>query len=244
MIKFFRKIRQKSLTENKFSKYLIYAIGEIVLVVIGILIALQINNWNELQKKSNLRNEYMTSLKVDLTKDTIQLNDRVNKNIEALKEIISFKNRVNNGDITTLDDFEMFYRNYSPGPINITNTYNTNTFNILVYSGNIDLFDSQLREQIMELNRLQNSESLVSTFNKEYFFNVVQNILKKYPSINKSFNEEVINKLWEKEKKDDLPKDLIVAFGQLEYTINRYLVLTKDVLLQTELVLKQLQNTK
>ncbi len=50
MIKFFRKIRQRLLTENKFSKYLIYAIGEIILVVIGILIALQINNWNELNK--------------------------------------------------------------------------------------------------------------------------------------------------------------------------------------------------
>jgi hypothetical protein len=47
MVKFFRKIRQKLLSENKFSKYFIYAIGEIVLVVIGILIALQINNWNE-----------------------------------------------------------------------------------------------------------------------------------------------------------------------------------------------------
>ena len=50
MIKFFRKIRQRLLTENKFSKYLLYAIGEIILVVIGILIALQINNWNEGRK--------------------------------------------------------------------------------------------------------------------------------------------------------------------------------------------------
>jgi hypothetical protein len=47
MIKFFRKIRQKLLSENKFSKYLIYAIGVIFLVMIGILLALQINNWNE-----------------------------------------------------------------------------------------------------------------------------------------------------------------------------------------------------
>jgi len=50
MIKFFRKIRQRLLTENKFNKYLIYAVGEIVLVVIGILIALQINTWNEQRK--------------------------------------------------------------------------------------------------------------------------------------------------------------------------------------------------
>ncbi len=50
MIKFFRKIRQRLLTENKFSKYLLYAFGEVILVVIGILIALQINNWNAEQK--------------------------------------------------------------------------------------------------------------------------------------------------------------------------------------------------
>lgn len=60
MIKFFRKIRQSLLTENKFSKYLLYAIGEIVLVVIGILIALSINNWNE---KSKLKSEEMKLLK-------------------------------------------------------------------------------------------------------------------------------------------------------------------------------------
>jgi len=47
MIKFFRKIRQNLLRENKTGKYFKYAIGEITLVVIGILIALQINNWNE-----------------------------------------------------------------------------------------------------------------------------------------------------------------------------------------------------
>ena len=45
MIQFFRRIRQKLLEENRFVKYLLYALGEIVLVVIGILIALQINNW-------------------------------------------------------------------------------------------------------------------------------------------------------------------------------------------------------
>jgi len=56
MIKFFRRIRQRLLSENKLSKYLIYAIGEIILVVIGILIALQINNWNNdrLERESEI----------------------------------------------------------------------------------------------------------------------------------------------------------------------------------------------
>ena len=66
MIKFFRKIRQKTLIENKFSKYLLYAIGEIILVVIGILIALQINNSNETRKARAVEINYLENLKADL----------------------------------------------------------------------------------------------------------------------------------------------------------------------------------
>jgi len=62
MIKFFRKIRQRLLSENKFSKYLIYAIGEIVLVVIGILIALQINNWNTQKKEREELKGYLSNI--------------------------------------------------------------------------------------------------------------------------------------------------------------------------------------
>jgi len=53
MIKVFRKIRQNLLSENKLSEYLLYAAGEIFLVVVGILIALQINNWNENRLNTN-----------------------------------------------------------------------------------------------------------------------------------------------------------------------------------------------
>jgi hypothetical protein len=66
MIKFFRKIRKTSLTDNKFGKYLIYAIGEIVLVVIGILIALQINNWNQQRIEQNKEQTYLVNIKRDL----------------------------------------------------------------------------------------------------------------------------------------------------------------------------------
>lgn len=66
MIKFFRRIRQRLLTENKFSKYLIYAVGEIILVVIGILIALQINNWNETRKIEVVEKEILNVLLADL----------------------------------------------------------------------------------------------------------------------------------------------------------------------------------
>ena len=73
MIKFFRKIRQKLLSENKLSKYLIYAIGEVILVVIGILIALQINNWNEERKDTSELNQYKQRLIKQFQKDSTDL---------------------------------------------------------------------------------------------------------------------------------------------------------------------------
>jgi hypothetical protein len=69
MIKFFRKTRQNLLNEGKTSKYFKYAIGEIVLVVIGILIALQINNWNEGRKHVESENEFIEGIYNDLTQD-------------------------------------------------------------------------------------------------------------------------------------------------------------------------------
>ncbi len=70
MIKFFRKIRQRLLTENKFSKYLLYAIGEIALVVIGILIALSINNWNEGRKIQDLVKSQLLNLASSLESES------------------------------------------------------------------------------------------------------------------------------------------------------------------------------
>jgi hypothetical protein len=61
MIKFFRKIRQNLLTQGKTGKYFKYAIGEIVLVVIGILIALGINNWNEHRKNKESEKIILTN---------------------------------------------------------------------------------------------------------------------------------------------------------------------------------------
>ena len=89
MIKFFRKIRQKLISKNKINKYLIYASGEILLVVIGILIALQINNWNE--QKKNLKTEitYLKNLKTELTNSLIELKGDYANNMKFLKSTLN-----------------------------------------------------------------------------------------------------------------------------------------------------------
>jgi hypothetical protein len=89
MIKFFRKIRQRLVTENKFSKYLLYAIGEIVLVVIGILIALQINNWSEVRKFKNL--EIVTLIEIQ----------------KGLKQALKENLRVEKANMSTIENYEI-----------------------------------------------------------------------------------------------------------------------------------------
>ncbi len=82
MIKFFKNIRKANLKEGKMANYLKYAIGEIVLVVIGILIALQINNWNEKQKERILEKKYLLRLVEEFNTDL----DNITSNINAIKK--------------------------------------------------------------------------------------------------------------------------------------------------------------
>lgn len=87
MFKFFRRIRQNVLSEGKTGKYLTYAFGEIVLVVIGILIALQINNWNEERKTTEQLHGYLSGLSKNIQSDTLKINQvkalRIRQNIAA-----------------------------------------------------------------------------------------------------------------------------------------------------------------
>jgi hypothetical protein len=95
MINFFRHIRRQFLIKNKFGKYLLYGIGEIILVVIGILIALQVNNWNEQRKI--LRQE--RQLLVELT-------NNLDANIAALRVSNDMNSRTIKGIDTIVDNFQ------------------------------------------------------------------------------------------------------------------------------------------
>ncbi len=98
MIKFFRKIRQKMLTENKFSKYLIYAIGEIVLVVIGILIALSINNWNEGRKNDLKESLLIKNIIEDLRLDSVHINQSLNELVDQIHVVDNLIAKANDSE--------------------------------------------------------------------------------------------------------------------------------------------------
>jgi hypothetical protein len=93
MIKFFRRIRQQLLAQNKTSKYFKYAIGEIVLVVIGILIALQINNWNENRKTKLVELELLKNIQSDLKESRHSIDLMVfnnSKQIDIYKKLLYY----------------------------------------------------------------------------------------------------------------------------------------------------------
>ena len=90
MFRIFRNIRNQFLTANKFSRYLAYAIGEVLLVVLGILIALQINNWNEERKAKVLERKMLRDVRESLQGTVWQLNMAIecNSNGAASAELI------------------------------------------------------------------------------------------------------------------------------------------------------------
>jgi hypothetical protein len=142
MIKFFRKIRQNLLMENKTGKYFKYAIGEIILVVIGILIALQINNWNENRKIQSKSYDYMQRLKVDLDNVLEDVNRSVNSTernynqalvtLEALETKKLLPNK--------RGDFESYLKRYFQFQITIQNT---TAYNEMLSSGDLGLIKNE-----------------------------------------------------------------------------------------------------
>lgn len=146
MIKLFRKTRQNFIMKNQSSKYLKYAIGEIVLVVIGILIAVSINDWSESRKqKQELENIY-TIIEKDLHKDMSHI-DSVIKGYQKREAIF---NRILEGKMTKDD-----YKNCSICSRVIIGyqdlTINKNGFNLLAkYNNNSNANIDPLQQKIMQ----------------------------------------------------------------------------------------------
>lgn len=179
MIKFFRKIRKKLLSENKFSKYLFYAIGEIILVVIGILIALQINNWNESKKLKKEETLYLKRLKIDLEKDTLYYNkniERANLLIERnnsfLKKIYDEQKSINEG--RALLNIPLWDSEYL--------TIQDNAFRELISSGKLNIISNPtLKVAVVDFYRITGSkENYIKEFN-EYSRELMANYVSTYP---------------------------------------------------------------
>ena len=143
MIKFFRKIRYDLVEKNKTGKYVKYAIGEILLVVIGILIALQINTWNE-GRKNNAKEQQIL----------IQLKDEYNANLLQLEQKITHRKRIIKAANKVLQHID-FPSNVNPDSLNsqLSVMIGNPTFkpiqNNLINSGDILLIRNEKLNQLL-----------------------------------------------------------------------------------------------
>jgi hypothetical protein len=161
MTRFFRNIRQKLAAENSVAKYLRYAIGEIILVVIGILIALQINNWNENRKERLIEIKYLKNLKHDLQNDSTDILKFKNTRIgisNAAHELLKYAKLQNFSDVYRLDSL------YITVALWVQFIPNNNTFEELRSSGNLQLLkNDSIKNLLLDLNKKY--EELVSDRN-------------------------------------------------------------------------------
>ena len=132
MIKFFRSIRQRFISENKMTKYLVYAAGEILLVVLGILIALSINNWNESRKEQILQKQLIALMVSDLDekkkeilndiKDTEKMIERAQITIDTWDNMAKIDTNFLKFNLLRLGNNIMFQNEQSPLYSGLSNT--------------------------------------------------------------------------------------------------------------------------
>lgn len=147
-MKFFRRLRNKLIFDNNYTKYLKYAFGEIVLVVIGILIALQINNCNQQRINNNTEQIYLSGLKVEFETSKVKLEELINiniKNYTGAKKIL---------ELTSSNDNpieESIYSNLLLNTFSDDIAFNSNNSLLfeMINSGNLkNLTNTELRKKL------------------------------------------------------------------------------------------------
>lgn len=180
MIKFFRHIRKSLLMENKTGKYFKYAIGEIVLVVIGILIALQINNWNEQRKKVQVEIHTLVDIKSDIQENIQNLENGIDMLIEVnmnTLKVISYcehKTSYSDSDQSVFNSFYGFwdpdftyaaFENLKNQGVNLISKESLRKSLINLHEVEMDILDiSEVKRQNMIF------ENIILPIQKRYFF--------------------------------------------------------------------------
>lgn len=176
MIKFFRHIRYKLMSENKTGKYFKYAIGEILLVVIGILIALQINTWNEGRKAEKLRIHLLLNLKVDMEQDLSRLST-INRFINERENYAKFLLNYFENPPKEIDSIEVVVALERSGFAH-TLEPPMPTYTEMKGSGNLSLLKSEtLKKSLASYNTFITTNSKIEARNENVFSNFSNAVL-------------------------------------------------------------------
>ncbi|WP_321997203.1 DUF6090 family protein [Draconibacterium orientale] len=145
MIKFFRKVRFGLIGENKLKKYLLYAVGEIILVVIGILIALAINNKNVSRTIQKKEQTYLVGLKDEFKISRNKLQELINVNKHNYEEALQIIRYISNSNEQP-DEKQLSELIYNTLVFDLSYNPNNSLLNEMINSGSLkDISNSELR---------------------------------------------------------------------------------------------------
>jgi hypothetical protein len=168
MLTLLRKMRKSFIARQAFKKYVLYAIGEIALVVLGILIALQINNWNENIKNKTELKDLLLALKEDLIQDTLLISDKRPFIIDQYTFNESLRTRVAKPEATVDTLIQIMHHEFNPNWSEQI-TYNTNAYNSLNQTGLIENLPNSFKATIKNFyNRKFNFRSRINRTTNDY----------------------------------------------------------------------------
>tara|TARA_R110002124_G_scaffold5301_1_gene33001 strand:+ start:13159 stop:13914 length:756 start_codon:yes stop_codon:yes gene_type:complete len=193
MIKIFRKIRQKLLTENKFSNYLLYAIGEILLVVIGILIALYINNLNTERQDTDTLNGYLNNITENVKADQIEIENIANFRDSSVIGSLYFMNMIENQSNEKFRTYFSKYFKFNPW-LDESFQSNQSGFDALKNSGYLNKIHQAKVETLLYkyyslVEKIRNEEQSLNNFMEEMEYDMYKNnvVQKTKPIVRKIF---------------------------------------------------------
>ncbi|MFT5753022.1 MAG: putative RNA-binding protein associated with RNAse of E/G family [Flavobacterium sp.] len=209
MIKFYRKIRQNLLSEGKIVKYFKYAIGEIVLVVIGILIALSINNWNNTKISSKVEQNILEEIANGLNEDLPDVKHNIEGHKKGIKACIYWRKIINNEQVET-DSVALNYWNLTR---NFVASQNISSYESLKSRGLELITNDSLRLQIISL--YETDYNILKTLEEDYdefqfhknYFKDINHFVSPHLVFNKEGDIQTIQiplHLSEEEKKEFL----------------------------------------
>ena len=179
MIRFFRHIRRALINQNQMGKYFKYAIGEVLLVVIGILIALQVNNWNLAAKNSEIEQQFLSQLQADteISIEQLDLKIRAIKNSKEWDSLVLREIQVKTAGINN-DSLLFLVTGYFAPP---TFDPEDGTIKSILGAGQLDLISNQeLRNYISSWESYLNDTKEIENLLTDFFFNQKKTYLRKY----------------------------------------------------------------
>jgi len=182
--------------QNKVRTYLIYAIGEIALVMIGILLALQVNNWNEKRNNVALGNQYLASLRADLEEDLDMLDEGYERAYSDSLQLDFLINRIKESQLHADTIKSIVLLEYDE-LVMAPRAHNIKTYTTLISTGDISLINKEITQKMVQLVKEQDIRIRLINTPIEQYISLFKSFGKDYPIKNDPFSSVLLPKVYD-----------------------------------------------